>query len=274
MQVHRYLQLLSKVSPLRYTAPPKTQGAPSLAGGKQAGAERVRRPLERDGGPRWGRPAQRVGIRVRGRVRAARAPSLPLSSGSPPSPSPGPCPSPGPDSPVHTPTLRAAGAPTSQKSPLCGSQRSRSPHSSPSCLAQTRQQPQPSSTRLTPAGQRGAGPGAHWHGPRQAWPAAGCGGEERGRGEVSRAADWLGPCPGRGPGPRAYRAAEGEQEREGEAGGGRGHGGRCSVGLGARLGCGGRSVGRRAGGRRRRSERAGCSRREEALRVWRRPRLL
>lgn len=92
-QVHWYLQLLWKDSPLRYTDPPKTQGAPSLA--------------------------------------------------------------------VHTPILRLAGEPKSQKRPLCGSQGSRSVHSSPSCLAQTRQQPQPSSTRLTPAGQRGAASAAH-----------------------------------------------------------------------------------------------------------------
>lgn len=76
--------------------------------------------------------------------------------------------------PVHTPILRLAGEPKSQKRPLCGSQGSRSVHSSPSCLAHTRQQPQPSGTRLTPAGQRGAG-AAHRHGPRQSWPEAGCG---------------------------------------------------------------------------------------------------
>lgn len=63
--------------------------------------------------------------------------------------------------PVHTPILRLAGEPKSQKRPLCGSQGSRSVHSSPSCLAQTRQQPQPSSTKLTPAGQRGAGSAEH-----------------------------------------------------------------------------------------------------------------
>lgn len=34
-QVHWYLQLLWKDSPLRYTDPPKTQGAPSLAAGEQ-----------------------------------------------------------------------------------------------------------------------------------------------------------------------------------------------------------------------------------------------
>lgn len=50
---------------------------------------------------------------------------------------------------------------------------SRSVHSSPSCLAQTRQQPQPSSTRLTPAGQRGACSAGHRHGPLQFWPTAG-----------------------------------------------------------------------------------------------------
>lgn len=63
--------------------------------------------------------------------------------------------------PVHTPILRLAGEPKSQKRPLCGSQGSRSVHSSPSCLAQTRQQPQPSSTRLTPAGQLCATSAAH-----------------------------------------------------------------------------------------------------------------
>lgn len=77
--------------------------------------------------------------------------------------------------PVHTPILRLAGEPKSQKRPLCGSQGSRSVHSSPSCLAQTRQQPQPSSTRLTPAGQRGACSAGHRHGPLQFWPTAGCG---------------------------------------------------------------------------------------------------
>ena len=64
--------------------------------------------------------------------------------------------------PVHTPILRLAGEPKSQKRPLCGSQGSRSVHNSLSCLAHTRQQPQPSSTKLTPAGQRGAGPAGHW----------------------------------------------------------------------------------------------------------------
>lgn len=34
-QVHWYLQLLWKDSPLRYTVPPKTQGAPSLAEGEE-----------------------------------------------------------------------------------------------------------------------------------------------------------------------------------------------------------------------------------------------
>lgn len=34
-QVHWYLQLLWKDSPLRYTDPPKTQGAPSLAAGEE-----------------------------------------------------------------------------------------------------------------------------------------------------------------------------------------------------------------------------------------------
>lgn len=81
--------------------------------------------------------------------------------------------------PVHTPILRLAGEPKSQKRPLCGSQGSRSVHSSPSCLAQTRQQPHPSSTRLTPAGQRGAG-SVHWHCAPQSWPAAVCGEEEEG----------------------------------------------------------------------------------------------
>lgn len=42
-QVHWYLQLLWKDSPLRYTVPPKTQGAPSLAeGNKGRGDARVR----------------------------------------------------------------------------------------------------------------------------------------------------------------------------------------------------------------------------------------
>lgn len=101
-QVHWYLQLLWKDSPLLYTIPPNTQGAPSRA--------------------------------------------------------------------VHTPILRLAGEPKSQKSPLWWSQGSRSVHSSPSCLAHTLQQPQPSCTRLTPAGHVGGGPAPHWHCPLQSWP--------------------------------------------------------------------------------------------------------
>lgn len=38
-QVHWYLQLLWKDSPLLYTVPPKTQGAPSLAAGEQSGGK-------------------------------------------------------------------------------------------------------------------------------------------------------------------------------------------------------------------------------------------
>lgn len=75
-----------------------------------------------------------------------------------------------PHSPVQTPMRRLAGEPKSQKSPLWWSQGSRSVHSSPSCLAQTRQQPQPSSTRETPAGQLGPGPEPHWHCPLHSWP--------------------------------------------------------------------------------------------------------
>lgn len=101
--------------------------------------------------------------------------------------------------PVHTPILRLAGEPKSQKRPLCGSQGSRSVHSSPSCLAHTRQQPQPSSTRLTPAGQRGAGAAAHWHGPPQSWPAAGCGEEEAVSGRTPLGGP--GPAPPRTPSP-------------------------------------------------------------------------
>lgn len=101
-QVHWYLQLLWKDSPLLYTMPPNTHGAPSLA--------------------------------------------------------------------VHTPILRLTGDPKSQKSPLWWSQGSRSVHSSPSCLAHTRQQPQPSCTRLTPGGHSGGAAG-HWHCPLQSWPA-------------------------------------------------------------------------------------------------------
>lgn len=59
-------------------------------------------------------------------------------------------------SPVHTPMRLLMGAPKSQYRPLCGSHTSFSVHSSPICLAHTLQQPQPSSTRLTP--------GAHWGG--------------------------------------------------------------------------------------------------------------
>lgn len=135
---------------------------------------------------------------------------------------------------MHTPTLRLAGEPKSQKRPLCGSQGSRSVHSSPSCLAHTRQQPQPSSTRLTPAGQRGAG-AVHWHWPLQSWPAVGC----KEEGAVSRAHTAAGPsysrrspsplAPVQLGSPCAYPAAEGEQEHEGEtdgtqAGGGHGRG--------------------------------------------------
>lgn len=42
-QVHWYLQLLWKDSPLRYTDPPKTQGAPSLAAGEEDKVVEVRR---------------------------------------------------------------------------------------------------------------------------------------------------------------------------------------------------------------------------------------
>lgn len=58
--------------------------------------------------------------------------------------------------PVHTPMRLLMAAPKSQYRPLCGSHTSFSVHSSPICLAHTLQQPQPSSTRLTP--------GAHWGG--------------------------------------------------------------------------------------------------------------
>lgn len=141
--------------------------------------------------------------------------------------------------PVHTPILRLAGEPKSQKRPLCGSQGSRSVHSSPSCLAHTRQQPQPSSTRLTPAGHRGAGAAAHWHRPLQSWPEEGCGRRRRSAGRTPLGA--AGPSPSRrvppypSPSalperrqprgsPHAYPAAEGEQEHEGEADGGHGRG--------------------------------------------------
>lgn len=97
--------------------------------------------------------------------------------------------------PVHTPILRLAGEPKSQKRPLCGSQGSRSVHSSPSCLAHTRQQPQPSSTRLTPAGHRGAGAAAHWHRPLQSWPEEGCGRRRRSAGRTPLGA--AGPSPSR-----------------------------------------------------------------------------
>lgn len=168
-QVHWYLQLLWKDSPLRYTDPPKTQGAPSLAAGEGK---------KKDVEVKWRVPGIRAticqggelgsGMQVAGwkqlqtraflflegialdlreavvqhqRVRARHRGLRVL--------------------PVHTPILRLAGEPKSQKRPLCGSQGSRSVHNSPSCLAQTRQQPQPSSTRLTPAGQLCATSAAH-----------------------------------------------------------------------------------------------------------------
>lgn len=59
-QVHWYLQLLWKDSPLRYTVPPKTQGAPSLAEGEERkkgcqGSGLVLGPLNnwRVGNARW-----------------------------------------------------------------------------------------------------------------------------------------------------------------------------------------------------------------------------
>ena len=126
--------------------------------------------------------------------------------------------------PVHTPILRLAGEPKSQKRPLCGSQGSRSVHNSLSCLAHTRQQPQPSSTKLTPAGQRGAGPAGHWHGALQSWLEAGCGGRRRSADARPSAPPGRLPAlrvPPPGAGRRgvsgAYPAAEGEQEHEGAA---------------------------------------------------------
>lgn len=111
----------------------------------------------------------------RGRAAAPASPfpcpAAPRPCALPPPPAGG---SSGPHSPVQTPILRLAGEPKSQKSPLWWSQGSRSVQSSPSCLAQTRQQPQPSSTRETPAGQVGPGPAPHWHCPLHSWPCASC----------------------------------------------------------------------------------------------------
>lgn len=121
--------------------------------------------------------------------------------------------------PVHTPILRLAGEPKSQKRSRCGSQGSRSVHSSPSCLAHTRQQPQPSSTRLTPAGQRGAG-AAHWHWPLQSRPEAACR-EKSGQRSARPSHRQALPFPRRVPphrrrpprgSPGAYLAVEGEQD--------------------------------------------------------------
>lgn len=71
-QVHWYLQLLWKDSPLRYTVPPKTQGAPSLAEGEEGkkgcqGSGLVLGPLP------FGASGMRVGSRAPGgRLETAR----------------------------------------------------------------------------------------------------------------------------------------------------------------------------------------------------------
>lgn len=116
-QVHWYLQLLWKDSPLLYTMPPNTQGVPSRAA-----------------------RTKNTGLSQRSSPKTQSSGQMKLAAVSP----------------VHTPMRLLMGAPKSQYRPLCGSHTSFSVHSSPICLAHTRQQPQPSSTRLTP--------GAHWGG--------------------------------------------------------------------------------------------------------------
>ena len=248
-QVHWYLQLLWKDSPLRYTVPPKTQGAPSLAEGEEGKKGKCRgqasvlepEPEARRGwelgaglqgnslrkgrnssGFLFRRDGEREG-RGGGSSSVPRRPGGGGGGGGAGRGARGGGRGRGLQVlPVHTPILRLAGEPKSQKRPLCGSQGSRSVHSSPSCLAHTRQQPQLSSTRLTPAGQRGAGPAAHWHRPPQSWPEAGCGGRRLSAGRTPLGAAGVPPGPPPGPGRRGglrclpgYRGRAGARRRSG-----------------------------------------------------------
>lgn len=157
-----------------------------------------------------------------------RFPLPPLPARRDPVPVPAAGGSPGPHSPVQTPILRLAGEPKSQKSPLWWSQGSRSVQSSPSCLAHTRQQPQPSSTRETPAGQVGPGPAPHWHCPLHSWPRASCqyrGGQREGEREGASEPPPGPPGWGRrggAAGGSTYRAEESEQQGYGQRGEGAG----------------------------------------------------